>query len=306
MVDIVSLALTVAGLSLFEIITSIDNAVINADVLSTMSQRARRWFLLWGIFIAVFLIRGLLPLLIVWMANPSLGPAGAFTAMFSEDPHVAEVIEQSSPVLLIAGGVFLVLIFLHWLFMEPKSFGLRGERFFHSYGIWFFAVASIFLAAITWLAISKNPLMAFSAVVGSTAFFIVHGFKQNAEQAEKQLLGGKTSMSDMSKILYLEVIDAAFSIDRVIGAFAFTLAVPLILIGNGIGAIAVRQITVSNIENVKKYKYLKNGAMYSIMVLGIIMIADSFGVHIPAWLSPLATFAIIGYFFHKSKKELGK
>ncbi|MBI2970978.1 MAG: DUF475 domain-containing protein [Candidatus Aenigmarchaeota archaeon] len=303
--DFASIALTIAGLILFEIITSIDNAVINADVLATMSQRARRWFLLWGIFVAVFLIRGTLPLLIVWAANPSLGPVGAFTAMFSEDPAVAHTIEQSSPVLLIGGGVFLVLLFLHWLFMEPKHYGLRGERFFHSQGVWFFAVASLFLAALAWFAISENPAMAFGAVIGSTAFFIVHGFKQNAEKAEQELLDkSKTSMSDWSKILYLEVIDATFSIDGVIGAFAFTLLVPLILIGNGLGAIAVRQITVSNIENVKKYRYLKNGAMYSILVLGSIMIADSFGFGIPAWLSPLTTFATIGYFFWKSKREV--
>jgi len=84
-------------------------------------------------------------------------------------------------------------------------------------------------------------------------------------------------MSDWSKILYLEVIDATFSIDGVVGAFAFTLSVPLILIGNGIGAFVVRELTISNIDRVKRYIYLKNGAMYSIFVLGTIMVLDSFG-----------------------------
>src|SRR3989338_10413385 len=101
--EIVLLALTVLGLMVFEIITSIDNAVINADVLRTMSARARRWFLLWGLLAAVFVVRGALPLLIVWAANPSLGPIGAITATFSSDPQVAESIEQSKPVLLIGG-----------------------------------------------------------------------------------------------------------------------------------------------------------------------------------------------------------
>jgi hypothetical protein len=87
----------------------------------------------------------------------------------------------------------------------------------------------------------------------------------------------------------------------VLGAFAFTLSVPLILLGNGIGAIVVRQITISNIENIKKYIYLKNGAMYSILGLGSIMVIDSFGVHIPEWVSPVMTFVILGYFFVKSK-----
>jgi hypothetical protein len=88
-------------------------------------------------------------------------------------------------------------------------------------------------------------------------------------------------MSDWSKIMYLKVIDATFSIDGVLGAFAFTLSVPLILIGNGIGAFVVREFTVSNVDRIKKYIYLKNGAMYSILFLGIIMISESFGAHVP-------------------------
>jgi len=111
-------------------------------------------------------------------------------------------------------------------------------------------------------------------------------------------------MSDTSKIFYLEVIDATFSIDGVIGAFAFTMSVPLILIGNGIGAFVVRELTIRNVDNIKKYLYLKNGAMYSILFLGIIMIMDSFGVKIPFWVSPVLTFGIVGFFLMKSIREI--
>ena len=104
----------------------------------------------------------------------------------------------------------------------------------------------------------------------------------------------------MGKILYLEVIDTTFSIDGIVGAFAFTLSVPLILIGNGIGAIVVRQLTYYGVQRIKKYAYLKNGAMYSILVLGIVMLAHGFGFYVPEWISPLATFLIVGYFFLKS------
>src|SRR3989338_7863692 len=114
----------------------------------------------------------------------------------------------------------------------------------------------------------------------------------------------KSSMSDISKILYLEVIDASFSIDGVLGAFAFTLSIPLIIAGNGLGAFVVRYFTVKNINTIKKYRYLKNGAMYSIFVLGCIMLADAFGAHIPEWLYPIVTILIIGYFFWKSKREI--
>ena len=294
--------LIVLGLCLFETISSIDNAIVNAEVLSTMGQKARRWFLLWGLLFAVFVVRGVLPWLIVWFTAPSLGPIEAFTATFSSDAKVISAIEASSPILLIGGGIFLIFLFFHWLFIEPKSYGLYGEKYFHSKGVWFFAVVSVLLAVIVWYALKLNPFMAFGAVVGSTAFFITHGFKQNAEQEEKNLM--KEGLSDLSKIFYLEVIDTTFSIDGVLGAFAFTLSLPLILLGNGLGALVLRQMTISNIDKIKKYKYLKNGAMYSILCLGIIMLLDSFNFHIPPWVSPVITFGVVGWFFWKSNKEL--
>jgi len=297
-----AMILTVLGLCLFETISSIDNAIINAEVLGTMKEKYRRWFLIWGIIFAVFVVRGLLPWIIVWMTNPSLGPIQSFMSTLSGDPSVIEAVEKSAPILLAGGGIFLVFLFFHWLFLEPKKFGLAGEKFFFSQGVWFYAVVSIILAAVVWLALKINPMMAFGAVVGSTAFFITHGFKQNAEKSEKELM--KEGMSDISKIMYLEVIDATFSIDGVLGAFAFTLSVPLILIGNGLGAVIVRQLTMGNIDRIKKYVYLKNGAMYSILFLGSIMILDSFGAHIPSWVSPVITFACVGYFFFKSKKYM--
>ncbi len=301
--DIALALLTIVGLALFETITSIDNAVINADVLRTMSARARKWFLVWGLLFAVFIVRGLLPFVIFWLANPGMGPIEAVTATFSSDPKVVESIEASRPILMLAGGIFLVFLFLHWLFLEPKSFGLRGESRIAKYGIWFFAIVSLLLLLIVWLALGISPLLAFGAVVGSTAFFIVHGFKENAAEQEKKLMQGH-SMSDFSKILYLEIIDTTFSIDGVIGAFAFTLSVPLILLGNGLGAFIVRELTIHNIERVKKYKYLKNGAMYSVFFLGIIMVFSAFGTHVPEFISPIITFAVIGFFFIKSKQEL--
>jgi len=292
-------ALTVVGLCLFETVSSIDNAIINAEVLSTMRRPARRWFLGWGFIISVFAVRGLLPWAIVWAATPRLGAVGALTATFSGRPEIQQAVEQSAPILLIGGGTFLLLLFLHWLFLEPKNFGLPSERFFHKNGVWFFAVASVVLALIVWFALHIAPLLAFGAILGSTAFFITYGFKQNAEQKEQRLIHG--SVSDASKILYLEIIDATFSIDGVLGAFAFTLAVPLILLGNGLGALVVRQLTVRQAKTIKRYRYLKNGAMYSILALGIIMLLDSFGWPVPSWLSPVATFIIVGYFFLLSR-----
>lgn len=303
--DLFSIFIVVAGLILFEVVSSIDNAIVNAEVLTTMQPKARKWFLTWGIFFAVFVVRGLLPWLIVLIVTPGIGPLEALTATLSSDPVVLHAIEQSAPILLIGGGTFLLFLFLHWLFAEKKSYGLPGERFLHSHGIWFYAIVSVVLCVLVWTALRHEALLAMGAVIGSSAFFIVHGFRQNAEEMESKL-AARGSLSDISKLFYLELLDITFSIDGVLGAFAFTLAVPLILIGNGIGALVVRSLTISGASSIKNYIYLKNGAMYSIFFLSMIMILDSFGIKIPHWLSPLVMFGVVGYFFAKSKTVLRK
>ena len=296
-----TILLTVIGLAVFETVSSIDNAIVNAQVLATMGPQARRWFLLWGLLIAVFAVRGLLPWAIVWMAMPQLGPWGAMTATFSSDPKIAAAVAQQAPRLLVGCGVFLIFLFLHWLFLEEKHYGLPVvERYFVEKGVWFYACASVLLTALIWLALhSHDPLMAFGAAVGASAFFITHGFRQTAEAKEREM-SGASHLSDMSKVMFLQVIDATFSIDGVLGAFAFTLSVPLILLGNGLGALVVRQLTVGNIDRILRYPYLQNGAMYSILALGLIMVGESFGAHVPNWLSPLATLGIVGAFLLRS------
>jgi hypothetical protein len=199
------------------------------------------------------------------------------------------------------GGIFLIFLFLHWLFLEPKRFGFFGEEFFSRQGAWFFAIASIVLTLIIWFSLQKDPLLAFTAALGSSLFFIVHGFKEYAAKAEEELVSGKGGLSVISKLLYLEVLDASFSIDGVIGAFAFTLAVPLILLGNGLGAFIVRELTIKGVEQIRKYVFLKNGAMYSIFFLGVSMVLRSFGFKIPEITSTLITLFIIGFFFWESK-----
>ncbi|WP_160692262.1 DUF475 domain-containing protein [Clostridium sp. C2-6-12] len=304
--EILSIVFVIIGLCVFEVVSSIDNAVINAEVLSTMSEKAKKWFLFYGILFAVFIVRGLLPWAIVWATNPSLGPIGALTATFSNDPHIIESIKYSTPILMLGGGIFLVFLFLHWLFIEDKHFGLPTEEFFLKNGAWFYAVVSIILVGIVALALKSNPTLALSAVIGSSAFFITDGFKKNAEDNEKKLLNNTSQMSDLSKILYLEIIDTTFSIDGVLGAFAFTMSIPLIILGNGLGAYVVRKITMGSIDKIKKYIYLKNGAMYSVLCLGTVMVLEGFHVEVPEFVSPLFTILIIAYFFFKSRNHAKK
>src|SRR6266566_1952158 len=110
---ILTIFLTVIGLVFFETISSIDNVIINAEVLSTMGKKARQWFLWWGLLIAVFVMRGFFPWILVWATVPSLGPLGALTAALSNDPQVAKAIELSAPLLLIGGGTFLLFLFFN-------------------------------------------------------------------------------------------------------------------------------------------------------------------------------------------------
>ena len=293
----------VIGLALFETISSVDNAVVNADVLSTMSEKWRKWFLIYGIFFAVFIVRGLLPLAIVYISTPGIDFAQAFTATFSSSEAVKSIIEKQTPILLGGGGIFLIFLFLHWLFLEGKKYAFFIEKhIYRRYNFWFYSLASLILLLIVSLTIRLNPLIALGAVTGSTAFFIVSGFKKNAEEKEKQLISGH--LTNMSKVLYLELIDTTFSLDGVLGAFAFTVSVPLIVIGNGLGAFIVRYFTVHGVDTIKKYAYLKNGAMYSIGLLGLIMILESLGHHVYSWVPPLITFLIVGLFFYLSRREL--
>jgi len=293
----------IIGLSLFEIISSIDNAVVNAHILSTMTERFRRFFLVWGMLIAVFLLRGVLPFVIVWIANPGLSFSDMISLVFSGDSHAMEKsFEHSKAYLLLGGGMYLVLVFLSWLFLEEKKYTFLVEHFIHRHSVWFYAITSIFFTVIVYISIRFDPFLAFAASIGTTAFFITDGFKKNAEEKEKDLLN--PTMSGWSKILYLEVLDASFSIDGVVGAFAFTMSVPLILIGNGIGAFIVREVTVRGINWISKYAYLKNGAMYSIGMLGSIMILESFGEELPFWIAPLNTIILLGIFLFLSWREI--
>lgn len=294
--------IVIFGLVVFEVISSVDNAIVNAHVLKTMPEKYRRFFLLWGLLIAVFAIRGVLPFLIVWIANPGFSAGEIFHVAFSRPSDIETALEHSKPLLLLGGGIYLVLVFLAWLFLEEKKYAFFVEHFLHRQGVWFYALASLFLTTVIYLALKENSFLALAASIGASAFFITDGFKKNAEEKEKQLM--QAHLSAWSKLLYLEVLDASFSIDGVIGAFAFTISIPLILLGNGLGAFVVREVTIRGLNLVSKFAYLKNGAMYSIGVLGGLMVAESFGREYPFWLAPLNTVLLLGIFLFLSFREI--
>lgn len=299
---IAEILIIIFGLCLFEVISSVDNAIINAHVLKTLPEKYRKFFLIWGLLLAVFAVRGVLPFLIVWLANPAFSFWQVISFVFNPTPEIERYVERSQALLLLAGGMYLFLVFLSWLFMEEKKYAFIVERFMHKQSVWFYAFSSLFFTAVVYFALKVNPILALSAAIGSTAFFITDGFKKNAEAKEKELLSG--NMSAVSKILYLEVLDGTFSIDGVIGAFAFTISIPLIFLGNGLGAFVVRELTIRGTAVISKFAYLKNGAMYSIGVLGAIMVLEAFGKEFPFWLAPLNTTLLLAVFMALSLREI--
>lgn len=293
----------VVGLIVFEVVNSVDNAIVNASVLKTMSALWRKRFLLIGIITSVFLVRFILPLVIVWISVPTISASDLFLAFLGQSEVAASAIEQQKPIILMFGGVFLLYLYIHWLFLEKKD-PLYIERFIkEKHGVWFFAFAAILLVIIMYLA-RADPLVMLAAAIGSATFFILYGIKETAEASERNMVAGTSNLSDLSKFLYLEVLDTTFSFDGVIGAFAFTINLFLILIGIGVGALVVRELTIKGIDTIAKYKYLKNGALTSIGFLGLFMIIEGFNVDLPSYIPIIVTFLLIGVAFYISRRLL--
>lgn len=297
--------LIVTGLVVFEVVNSVDNAIVNASILRTMSKLWRQRFLIIGILTSVFVVRFLLPFIVVWLSVPTIGVADIFLAFLGQSTITATAIELQKPLILIFGGVFLLYLYFHWLFLEKKE-PLYLERFLkEKHGVWFFAFAAVLLVIIMYFARS-NAIMMLSAAIGSATFFILYGLKETAEANERNMVAGASNLSDFSKFVYLEVLDATFSFDGVIGAFAFTINLLLILIGVGIGAIVVRELTIRGIEKIAKYKYLKNGALTSIGFLGLFMLIESFTIDLPSYIPIAITFILVGFAYYKSRQLIVK
>jgi len=302
-VSLVESIAIVVGLIVFEVVNSVDNAIVNASVLKTMSALWRKRFLLIGIITSVFLVRFILPLVIVWISVPTISASDLFLAFLGQSEVAASAIEQQKPIILMFGGVFLLYLYIHWLFLEKKD-PLYIERFIkEKHGVWFFAFAAILLVIIMYLA-RADPLVMLAAAIGSATFFILYGIKETAEASERNMVAGTSNLSDLSKFLYLEVLDTTFSFDGVIGAFAFTINLFLILIGIGVGALVVRELTIKGIDTIAKYKYLKNGALTSIGFLGLFMIIEGFNVDLPSYIPIIVTFLLIGVAFYISRRLL--
>lgn len=288
---VIQMVFTVGLLCVLEISLSFDNAVVNATVLKRMDEVWKRRFLTWGIAIAVFGMRFIFPLAIVSIiAHVSLYES--LVMSFSKPEEYAKMMLDAHLAVSAFGGAFLLMVFLNFFFSEEKEVHWIG--FFEKPAAKMSAFQSIELViAIAMLmgiyaSLPEADRMTFvvSYLWGIMTYLIVHGISGVLEGGH--LSNIKFFSSGFGLFLYLEVLDASFSFDGVVGAFAISNQLVIIMIGLGVGAFFVRGITLYLVEKetLNQFKFLEHGAFYALGVLALFMLLDSF-FHFPEWMTAL-------------------
>ncbi|MEQ5778503.1 DUF475 domain-containing protein [Thalassospira sp. NFXS8] len=297
-----------AVLAVLEISLSFDNAIVNANKLKTMSQVWQRRFLTWGILIAVFGMRILFPLLIVVLAA-HVGPWQALLLALTQPDEYARIMQDAHLPIAAFGGTFLMMVGLsfffdhekdeHWMhWLELKMVSAAGIRGFE------IMIVLLIVLGFASLQTSADHSYAFfvSAIWGLVTFLIVEVIGALLDQSQTAMKGA--AQGGLGAFLYLEVLDASFSFDGVIGAFALSQNLLVIAIGLGIGAMYVRSMTIMLVERgtLKQYRYLEHGAFYAIITLSIIMFVQSI-VHVPEVVTGIGGVAIIGLALWSSVRQ---
>lgn len=297
-----ALALTLM-LATLEISLSFDNAVINIGVLQKMSPIWQARFLTWGILVAVFIVRLLLPLIIVAFVS-GLSPLDVATLAILNPIEYSKHLSQAQTSISAFGGLFLILVFLSFLFDVNRSihwFGILEKKLnkigsLKSIEI-LIALCVLLITQYFVLPEQKNSVL-IAGIVGITLYVFLKGIMDYLGEYQKTELVKKTGVMGF---LYLEVLDASFSFDGVIGAFAITKDIVIILLGLTIGAIFVRSLTVflAHKGTLNKYLFLQHGAHYAIGALGLIMLINLV-VHIPEIVTGSIGVCFIGVAFISS------
>jgi len=311
-------------LGILEITLSFDNAVVNAKVLERMSQKWQQIFLTIGIAVAVFGMRLVFPLLVVGI-TAHLNPAEAVRLAFDKGPlsdpnSYASLLQAAHPQIAAFGGMFLLMLFLDWTFEDREITWLSWlERPLARIGKLdqlSVIIAGIALYLFAEIAAEKPGTVLAAGVLGIISYLAVNGlgglfenfeesqeeaFEQKAHSRPSQLVKA-TGKAGFFLFLYLEVLDASFSFDGVIGAFAITPDPIIIALGLGlIGALFVRSLTVYLVRKgtLNDYVYLEHGAHWAIGALAIILLV-SIGVHVNEVVTGLVGLVLIGAAFFSS------
>lgn len=284
--------LTVVVLTLLETTFSADNAVVNSKVLVTMSPLWQRLFMTVGIFIAVFVVRFALPIFIV-MATGSLGFKEVLDLALHHPEEYEHHLSASEPVINAFGGTFLLMIALSYFIDYQKKTHWLGflERYLGKLGRFDNLTVFIMLLASIAVFFTVDPTHHETVLIASITAMALHIGLELLSAA----MGGhenhlkvkhKVGMAAFASFLYLEILDASFSLDGVIGAFALTNSVILIMAGLGAGAVWVRAMTIHLVRTdaLAKYIFLEHGAHWAIGFLGGVMLLKLYHVELPEWL----------------------
>lgn len=303
-----SFLLIAAVLAVLEISLSFDNAIVNANKLKEMTPAWQRRFLTWGILIAVFGMRIVFPLLIVVIAA-KIGPIAAVKLAATDPAQYADLIRDAHLPIAAFGGAFLMLVALSFFFDQSKQVDWIGklERFLRRCGSvrgMEVGFVLIFILFFVWLLpVRDEKLFMFSAMCGIVTFLAVDALGHLLDKWGKSDSSAtrSTAQAGIGGFLYLEVLDASFSFDGVIGAFALTQNLFLIAIGLGIGAMYVRSMTVMLVERgtLAEFRYLEHGAFWSILTLSIIMFGQTMW-HLPEVVTGLLGAGFIATAFVSS------
>ncbi|PCH78696.1 MAG: hypothetical protein COC07_03535 [Erythrobacteraceae bacterium] len=296
-----SLLWIVAVLSVLEISLSFDNAVVNASVLKEMDEVWQRRFLTWGIAFAVFGMRIVFPLAIVAIAA-GLGPVETVNLSLN-DPREYERIVSSAHVGIAGfGGAFLAMVGLKFFFDLDKEVHWIAviERKLAKFAALPAAEIALLLLVLwgisTTLAPDEALTFLVAGILGLVTFIAVEGINAILELKEEAAkLQGAVVRSGLGGFLYLNVLDASFSFDGVIGAFALSNNMIVIALGLSIGAMFVRSMTIHLVRKgtLAAYRFLEHGAFWAIIVLGGIMLVSA-KVHIPETITGLIGAILIG------------
>ncbi|WP_096787247.1 DUF475 domain-containing protein [Rhodobacter sp. CZR27] len=285
-------------LAVLEISLSFDNAIVNANKLKSMTPVWQRRFLTWGILIAVFGMRIVFPLLIVVVAA-NLGPWQAMVLAATEPAEYSRIMHEAHLPIAAFGGTFLMMVGLTYFFDQEKDVHWvhwieeQASKYSSIRGIEVAFVLVVMLGFSQLLEGADQQAFLTSAIYGLLTFLLVEvvgGFLDHRQQMlDAAAKGG------FGAFLYLEVLDASFSFDGVIGAFALTQNLFIIAIGLGIGAMYVRSMTIMLVERgtLAQYRYLEHGAFYAILILSVIMYVQTL-THIPEVITGLGGAGLIG------------
>lgn len=301
-------ALTILVLMAIEITFSFENAIINARVLKTMSRIWQLIFMTIGIAIAIFGMRIIFPVVIV-MLTSGLGWNEVVNLALNNPEKYAHELETAHPSIAAFGGMFLLMLALHFFFDHGRHvfWWHKFELWMQEVGVWWtHAVVSFaVLLIVTFLPGNGHPKETLVAgSIGIFTYLLIHGLSEAFSRHHKKSGAAlKTGMAGFMSFLYLEVLDASFSFDGVIGAFAVTQDVILIAAGLGVGAVWVRSFTIFMIRRgtLDAYRFLEHGAHYTIALLAFVLLAGIFH-DIPEFGAGVMGIGIIGAAIHSSIK----